>query len=268
MIDFIQKHFTATSLIKVGITVAIFLIIMTIMKIMIRSYFKKSGTRQTQVILSKIVSFIGFSILFIIITNQLGFSSIFTTVLGTAGIAGVVIGFASKTSLENIISGFLLLSDKSFKIDDIINVDGEEGTVEAIDSLSVKIRTYDNKIVRIPNVKILNSNVTNLYPNNERRKDFYFVVAYNTDLLKVESILKDIAHKNLYSIKKDETYIYFNNFKDLGYEIKYGVWFRKGDITILTNTITQDINRVFSSENIEIPSPILNRSIENIMIRN
>lgn len=259
MNDFIQQHLNPYALIKVSITIILFLIVMALIKGMIRKSFANKLSRQSQVMFIKAVSFMGYTMLAIVVISQLGFSSLFHTMLGTAGITGVALGFASKTSLENIISGLLLLSDKSFRIDDLISVGGKEGRVESIDALSVKIRTYDNQRVRIPNVKILNSDVTNLYPNTERRKDFYFHVSYQTDLAQIESLLKAIAENNPYVIRQQDTYVYFSAFDETGYQIKYGVWFNKGDIVNLTNTITQDIATTFKEKSIEIPTVLLKK---------
>lgn len=254
MEEFIQSHFNASALLKVGITIAVCLFSMFILKLVLNKYFAKKLTHQSSVIFSRIISVTTYTIMGIVITSQLGFSSLFTAFLGTAGIAGVAIGFASKTSLENIISGVLLMSDKSIKIDDIIKVDGVEGIIESIDSLSIKVRTFDNKIVRIPNVKFLNSNVENLYPNKERRKDFYFKVSYDTNLSKLEGILKEIASKNSHVIRKQDTYVYISSFENIGYKIKYGVWFIKGNAVIVTNSVTKDIAHYFETEGIEIPT--------------
>lgn len=256
--EFLSEHFSPEILIKVGITIFICVATIIALKRAVSIYFGRKLSNQSKMIFGKIINFIGISVMLIVIISQLGFSSLFTTALGTAGVVGVAIGFASKTSLENIISGVLLLSDKSFKIGDKILVGDVEGTVQAIDSLSVKMLTYDNKLVRVPNVKLLNSEVTNLYPHNERRRDFYFKVSYQTDVEKVTSLLKEVANNNPYAIRKDETYVYFRSYDNLGFQIKYGVWFEKGNITPLSNTISQDISEAFKKEGIEIPVPLLN----------
>lgn len=256
--EFLSEHFSPEILIKVGITIFICMATIVVLKRVINIYFGKKMSNQSKVIFGKIINFIGISVMLIVIINQLGFSSLFTTALGTAGVVGVALGFASKTSLENIISGVLLLSDKSFKIGDIIIVGDIEGAVQAIDSLSVKILTYDNKLVRVPNIKLLNSEVINLYPHNERRRDFYFKVSYQTDVQKVTSLLMEIANKNPYAIRKEETYVYFSSYDNLGFQIKYGVWFEKGNITPISNTIAKDISETFKREGIEIPVPLLN----------
>lgn len=258
--DSLKNIISVQLFLKLALSIFICLLIIFILRRIVKKYVGKKISSQSRMILLKIISFIGFSVLVIVTIDQLGLKSLFKTMLGTAGIVGVAIGFASKTSLENIISGLLLLTDKSFKVGDIIVVGDKEGTVEAIDSLSVKIRTYNNQLVRIPNVKILNSDLTNLYPNNEKRKDFYFNVSYKSNLEKVKELLIKIAKNNPYAIKTDETFIYFYSFEDLGYKIKYGVWFKKGDITLLCNSIVEDMSKLFKEEGIEIPVPLLNKS--------
>lgn len=256
--DFLIDHFGLEKLIKAGITIFLFILALNFIKHVAKKYFAEKMSFETKIVVSKITKFIWFLMLTIVLADQMDFSSIFKTILGTAGIVGIAIGFASKTSLENIISGLLLLSDNSLKINDTVLVDGIEGTILAIDSLSVKIMTYDNKLVRIPNVKILNSNVINLYPEKHRRQDFYFKISYKANLSKVEDILRDIAKNNKYAIKSEETYVYFYSFEDMGLKIKYGVWFEKGNITLLTNSITEEIKNRFMQEKIEIPVQLLN----------
>ncbi|MBU4491280.1 MAG: mechanosensitive ion channel family protein, partial [Euryarchaeota archaeon] len=74
-----------------------------------------------------------------------------TGVLAAAGILGIVIGFAAQTSVSNIISGFFLIADKPFEIGEAIEIDGQAGVVLDISLLSTRIRTFDNRYLRIPN---------------------------------------------------------------------------------------------------------------------
>lgn len=259
IIETLAKIFSPTVLIKICIVVPIFLFVMNLIKNGLQKYVVKHFSHQTEVITLKFVSAVGYLFLLFIIIDLLGLESLFKTLLGTAGVVGVAIGFASKTSLENIISGVLLLSDKTFKLDDIIVVGDKEGVVESIDALSIKIRTYDNQIVRIPNTKLINSDVINLYPHKQRRCDLFLKVSYDADLVKVEKLLIEIAKRNPHVLPDKEVYVFFKSFADLGYEIKYGVWFKSGNLVPLRNTITQDIAKTFQDNDIEIPTPLLNQ---------
>ena len=80
---------------------------------------------------------------------------------GAAGIAGVAIGFAAQTSMSNPISGLFLLTEGAIHIGDVIIIDGVTGIVDEVKLLSVRMHTFDNQMVRIPNSTIINNNLTN-----------------------------------------------------------------------------------------------------------
>lgn len=261
MIETLLKFFSPTVIFKICLVIPIFLLTMSLIKRVLKKYVVKYLSYQTEVITLKFVSAIGYFFLLFAIIDILGLESLFKTLLGTAGVVGIAIGFASKTSLENIISGILLLSDQSFKLNDTIIVGDKEGTVESIDALSIKIRTYDNQIVRIPNTKLINSDVINLYPNQHRRCDFFIKVSYNSDLVKVEKLLIEVAKRNPHVLPDKEIYVFFKSFADLGYEIKYGVWFKSGNLLPLRNSITQDIAKTFQDNQIEISTPLLDHTL-------
>ncbi|MGH1363715.1 MAG: hypothetical protein ACRBF0_09170 [Calditrichia bacterium] len=66
----------------------------------------------------------------------------------------------------------------------------------SIDTLSIKIRTFDNKFVRIPTENILRREVTTLTRFPIRRADLHVSVAYKENIAHVKEILGDIALKN------------------------------------------------------------------------
>ena len=80
------------------------------------------------------------------------------TVLGTAGAA---IALALKDSLGNIAGGIIILANKLFKKGDVIEVAGKEGMVQSIDLLATTLKTYDNKVVTVPNGTLTTSVVVN-----------------------------------------------------------------------------------------------------------
>ena len=111
------------------------------------------------VIIYTMVFYGSFGLLTVSILQDLGLTSL----LGAAGIIGIATGFAAQTGLSNIISGIFLLVEDIFEINDVIMFgDKITGKVESINLFSVKLRTADNKLVRIPNEALLKNPVTNL----------------------------------------------------------------------------------------------------------
>jgi small-conductance mechanosensitive channel len=178
-----------------------------------------------------------------------------TAILGAAGIVGIAVGFASQTSVSNIISGLFLISEKPFAVGDAIRIGTTTGIIQSIDLLSIKLRTFDNLFVRIPNEKILTSEVTNITRFPIRRMDIMVQVSYHEDLDRVRAVLADVARGNRYCLDEPAPVILCTEFKDSGVEFLFGLWFSKADFMDLKNSIMQDIMKRFAAEGIEIPFP-------------
>lgn len=214
---------------------------------------KKRLTPQASMLLRKGIFYTGSIFIIISILYQLGFK--LTALLGAAGIAGIAIGFASQTSVSNIISGLFLISEKPFVVGELIKVGDTMGTVLSIDLLSVKLRTFDNQLVRIPNETLIKNQVNTITRFPIRRLDIELGVAYKEDVAKVRNVLSDIAANNPYCLDEPEPLIVFKNFGDSALEFLFAIWCVKTDFLKLRNTIMQKIKERFDAEGIEIPFP-------------
>ena len=129
--------------------------------------------------------------------------------------------------------------------------------MESIDLLSIKIRTFENLFIRIPNETMIKDPVTNLTRYPIRRMDMTVGVAYKEDVGKVFEILKELARDNPYALDDPEPLILFNNFGDSALEFRYGLWFERSNYLQLRNSIMKEIKERFDREGIEIPFPHL-----------
>ena len=129
------------------------------------------------------------------------------------------------------------------------------GTVMSIDLLSIKIRTLDNKLVRIPNESIIKNELVNITRFPIRRVDINISVAYREKIEKVREVLLDIAKNNPCSLDNPEPLFLFRGFGESGLDILLGIWISKTDYLELKNSIMIEIKNRFDEENIEIPFP-------------
>ena len=178
-----------------------------------------------------------------------------SALLGAAGIIGIALGFASQTSVSNIISGLFLIGEKPFTVGDLVKVGDKQGTILSIDLLSIKLRTFDNQFIRIPNENLIKTEVINITRFPIRRLDLMVGVAYKEDIKNVISVLKDIADKNPLVLDEPEPFIMFQEFGDSSLNIKFGIWVTKEQYWELKKKILIEIKERFDSENIEIPFP-------------
>ena len=213
----------------------------------------KRFSSQQGMIFSKIFLYIALFILIFSALNDMGFK--LTHLIGTAGVIGIAVGFASQTSVSNIISGLFLIAENPFQVDDIITVQGTTGLVLSIDLLSVKIRTFDNKFVRIPNETIIKSDVTNITHFPIRRLDINVGVAYKEDIGRVREILLDVARKNSLCLNEPEPLAIFQGFGNSSMDIMLAAWVVKAEFIKLKNSLPEEIKKRFDVEGVEIPFP-------------
>jgi len=214
---------------------------------------RKKLSSQANMLLRKGIFYIGSLCIIISILYQLGYTLM--AFLGAAGIAGIVIGFASQTSVSNIISGIFLISEQPFQVGDLIKVGDTTGVVLSIDLLSIKLRTFDNQLVRIPNENLIKNQLNNITRFPIRRLDIEIGVAYKEDVGRVQRILRDVAEKNTYCLDEPEPLIFLKNFGNSALEFLFAVWCMKNDFLTLRKKIMQEIKERFDAEGIEIPFP-------------
>jgi len=185
--------------------------------------------------------------------HQLGFN--LGVLLGAAGILTVAVGFASQTSASNLISGLFLVAERPFSVGDVIRVGTTTGEVLSIDLLSVKLRTFDNLFVRIPNETLIKTEFTNLTRFPIRRIDVMVGVAYKEDINRVHSVLDEVADKNPLCLEEPKPLYIFQGFGDSSLDIQFSVWAKRENFLELKNSIHHEIKEAFDRNGIEIPFP-------------
>ena len=243
----LQQYFLAALIVVAGF------VLLRLLTAFVGRMARRSFAPQTAMLLRKAVFYVGAALLLIVVLRQLGFH--LTALLGAAGIVGIAIGFASQTSVSNIISGVFPISEKPFSVGDLIKAGDHTGIVVSIDLLSVKIRTFDNQYIRIPNERILSNDLTNVTYYPIRRMDIPLSISYRNDLNKARQILLEVADANPYCLREPEPLVIFTDFGQSGQELLLGLWFAKTDYVPLRNSILPQIKQRLEDAGIEIPFP-------------
>lgn len=208
---------------------------------------------QVGLVSGKLVFYAGLVTVTVTTMIELGFS--LTPLLGAAGVLGIALGFASQTSVSNIIAGLFVLAERPFVVDDLIEVDAIRGRVLSVDTMSVKLRTLDNRFVRIPNETLIKSVVINLTRFPIRRIEVRIGVAYKEDPEHVRSVLLDIAQANPMALMEPEPLVIFEGFGESSLDLLFAVWTTQENWLLLKNSIQEDVWKRFEAEGIEIPFP-------------
>ncbi len=112
--------------------------------------------------------------------DQIGFNV--GAALAGIGVVGIAVGFAAQDTLANIISGFLIFSDKPFTVGDWVRVAGQYGQVKEITMRTTRIRTRNNTYVVIPNKKIIDEVLVNHSKHGATRVDVPVGIAYKENI--------------------------------------------------------------------------------------
>jgi small-conductance mechanosensitive channel len=241
----LEKAFRIVAIILIG------LLLISTVRLLIVKIIQKKANPQVKMVTKKIINYSGFSILIFIIFSECGLE--LSALLGAAGVFGIAIGIASQKSLGNIISGFFLVSEKSFEIDDVIKVGERVGVVHSVELLSIMLRTFDNMLIRIPNEEMISTDFINITKYPIRRMDLSIQVSYKDDLKVVMNVLENTAKNNPYCLDEPEPFILLKELGESGINIQYGVWFDKNDYKDTKNSLIIDIIDNFREAGITIP---------------
>ena len=174
------------------------------------------------------------------------------------GAMAVGLGFGMQNIFNNLISGFIVIFSRPFKVNDIIEVAGTQGTVEDIGSRSTTIKTWDGFDVVLPNRYFLENSVTNWTGSDLKKREILKVsVSYDSDSRQVEKLLLEITNKHSSVLKNPAPLVIFKNFGDdaLEFEIYYWIELRKSSGLKVSSDLRHHIASVFKEENITIPYP-------------
>ena len=104
---------------------------------------------------------------------------------------GLALGFALQDIISNFFSGVLILPLRPFQLGDQIVVGETEGSVERIQLRASAIRTYDGRLVLVPNAEVFTSRVTNNTASPVRRGSAEVFVGYDADLDRVQAVVRE-----------------------------------------------------------------------------
>lgn len=244
---------------RVGLAIRVVLILLIgiplvrLIRNLVRKLIKDRLSLQSEQLIVRSVYYVAILILMISVLNEFGFK--LSALLGAAGVFGIAIGFASQTSVSNIISGIFLISEKPFMIGDAVQIGATIGTIETIDLLSIKLKTFDGRYVRVPNETMIKTEVINITRYPIRRANISVSVSYKEDISNVLAILSDIAENEPMALADPKPLLQVDSFADSGININYGVWTNKDNVIDLKNSLMIKIKERFESDNIEIPYP-------------
>jgi small conductance mechanosensitive channel len=120
-----------------------------------------------------------------------------------SALGGAAVGFASTRTLGNFIAGLFLFVARPFKVNDFVRVDSVEGIVDEITFNYTKIRTRNDTLVFISNLRILDQNIVNFRCLREKSSMYCYSVELAFDHKLTSDQLESIFDKVIAKYEKD-----------------------------------------------------------------
>lgn len=239
------------------IAIVIFVIGKWLAKIVTNSIVSGMNKKQVDKTISKFAGSLIYTALFAFVIiaalGQLGIQTAsFVAIVGAAGLA---VGFALQGSLSNFASGVLLILFRPIRAGDWVEAAGESGSVAEVGIFSTIMKTGDNKVIIIPNSKIMGGNITNYSMEATRRVDLVVGIAYDADIRKAKQILEDIIANETLILKEPATTIAVSELADSSVNFVVRPWVNSADYWPTKFTLLETIKLRFDEENIGIPFP-------------
>jgi small conductance mechanosensitive channel len=192
-------------------------------------------------------------VLLIAVTKTVGIDT--TGLVAVLGAAGLAVGLALQGSLANFAGGILILVLKPFKNGDVINVNGQTGTVQAITVVTTTLKTPDNKVIYMPNGAVAGATITNITQEENRRLDLVFGIGYDDDFEKAKDIILNIVTADERVFTDPAPFIRVGNLGDSSVDITVRLWLKGADYWAVNFDMLEKVKKTFDNEGISIPYP-------------
>ena len=194
-------------------------------------------------------------ILIIVIIGVLGIET--SSFIALFASAGVAIGMALSGTLQNFAGGIMILIFKPFKVGDVLEAQGQTGTVKEIQIFNTIISTPDNKIIIIPNGGLSTGIMKNYSKEPTRRVDWEFGIAYGDSYEKAKAVIERLLKADSRILSSPTYFIALNSLGESAVNIVVRAWVNAEDYWNVFFSMNEKVYKTFAEENLNIPFPQL-----------
>ena len=213
-------------------------------------------TPAARVLVGKVVRIALLTIAVLVGLTSIGID--FTAVAVFSGAIGVGIGFGLQKVVSNLISGMILLLDRSIKPGDVIEIGEAYGWISKLGARYAAIVTRDGKEYLIPNEDLITQQVVNWsFSDRAVRLKIGVGVSYQSDVRKALDLMMEAAQENDRVLKAPPPATRLIGFGDNSVDLELRIWVNDPEAGVVN--VASDIRLAiwdkFHAEGIEFPFP-------------
>jgi len=175
-----------------------------------------------------------------------------------SGAVGLGVGFGLQKVVSNLISGVILLMDKSIKPGDVITVGESYGRIDQLAARYVSVQARDGREYLVPNEDLITSQVINwTFSEQKVRLDVHFGVSYDSDPFEVRTLAREAASKVARVLDNPAPVCHITEFGDSSINLILRFWIRdpdKGTVNV-RGDVFLELWSALKKADIEIPYP-------------
>ena len=190
------------------------------------------------------------------------------TILGAAGIVGLAVGFAVRDTVENYIASILLSLRNPFEINDLVNINGQEGNVARLTSRATILISPDGNHIRIPNAAVFKAVIINYSRHPERRFEFDVGIDTEQSLIEAQSLAFDTLSNVKGVLAEPKPFTIVHELGDSNVVLRIFAWVDQDHFNfgkVRSETI-RAIKQAFDDAGIVMPEPIYKLRMYNTEI--
>lgn len=233
------------------------LITAVICKILRRTLMKSSSVDSAiATFIVNAVKVICIIILLAVVLDQFGIkTSTFVAVLGAIGAAAVL---ALRDTLANLVGGIVIVITQPFGAGDLIEIDGNRGTVQEINLFTTILKTPDYRTISVPNGKISTSSVYNETERNIRGCDCTVRIPYDADIKTVKEILRNVCEADDIILKEPKPWIGVIRHDESCLIMEINAYCLTENLLEARDYLNETVKTAFDVAGIKIPYPQMN----------
>jgi len=213
-------------------------------------------TPSVQVLLSKALKITLLAVAVIVALSSLGINLSAFAFIG--GAIGVGVGFGLQKVVSNLVSGVILLLDRSIKPGDVIEIGPTYGRIQSLGARYVSVATRDKTEYLIPNEDLITTQVVNWsFSDKLVRLKIVIGVSYDSDIHAVMRLMVESAASIPRVLANPKPVCQLKNFGDNSIDMELRIWISdpENGVSNVSSAVRVVIWDAFQEHGIEIPFP-------------
>lgn len=221
---------------------------------LLRGFLDKSKIEPTLATFVQSLSiFLLYGLLIFVVGITLGIKA--SSFLAMFGAGALAIGFALQGSLANFAGGVLILTFKPFKINDLVYINDHLGVVQRIDILYTRIKTFDGRLISMPNGKVANDDMDNRTMEPYRRIEINLNFSFEEDFDNLREILTNALKVHPDLVETEPIEIWLIEMGDYSMKVSARCWSTSADFWTVYFDQMEAVKKALDKNDIHLAIP-------------